>query len=100
MSARLLPIGLLLLVALAGCGSRDSANDQPAQADGLCNADAVQDMRGQFASAETVEQTRLRAGAEKVRVLAPGDRATMDFNPQRLNIEIDEAEMIQRLSCG
>lgn len=100
MSARLLPIGLLLLVALTGCGSRDTASGQAAELPSECNADAVQNMRGQFASAETVEQTRLKAGAEKVRVLAPGDRATMDFNPQRLNIDIDEAEMIQRLSCG
>ncbi len=100
MSARLLPIGLLLLVALTGCGSRDTADVQAAQAPSECNADAVKNMLGQFASADTVEQTRLQAGADKVRVLAPGDRATMDFNPQRLNIEIDEAEMIQRFSCG
>jgi glyceraldehyde-3-phosphate dehydrogenase/erythrose-4-phosphate dehydrogenase len=100
MFAKIFPCSLFLLVALTGCGSRDTANGEPAQADSLCNADAVQDMRGQFASAETVEKTRLKAGAKKVRVLAPGDRATMDYNLQRLNIEIDEAEMIQRLSCG
>jgi hypothetical protein len=100
MSARLLSIGLLLLVALTGCGSRDTASGQVMQPSSECNADAVQDMLGQFASADIVEQTRIQAGAEKVRVLAPGDRATMDFNLQRLNIEIDEAEMIQRLSCG
>ena len=100
MFAKIFPCSLLLLVALTGCGSRDTADGQPAQADSQCNADAVQDMRGQFASAATVEKIRRQADAEKVRVLAPGDRATMDFNLQRLNIEIDEAEMIQRLSCG
>jgi hypothetical protein len=100
MFARLLPTGLLLLVALTGCGSRDAATESAAQAPSECNADAVQNLRGQFASAETVEQTRLEAGAEKVRVLAPGDRATMDFNPQRLNIDIDESEVILRLTCG
>lgn len=100
MFARLLPIGLLLLVALTGCGSRDTAPGQAAEPPSECSADAVQNMLGQFASADTVEQIRLQAGAESVRVLAPGDRATMDFNPQRLNIEIDEAEMIQRFNCG
>lgn len=100
MSARLLSIGLLLLVALTGCGSRDTAPGPAAEPPSACNADAVQNMLGQFASAENVEKIRIQAGAEKVRVLAPGDRATMDFNPQRLNIEIDEAEMIQRFNCG
>ena len=100
MFARLLPTGLLLLVALSGCGSRDTASEQAAEPPGECNAEAVQNMLGEFASADTVEKARIQAGAEKVRVLAPGDRATMDFNLQRLNIEIDDAELIQRFSCG
>ena len=100
MSARLLPFGLLLLVALTGCASPDTPSEPAAEPPSECSADAVQNMLGQFASAETVEKIRIQAGAEKVRVLAPGDRATMDFNLQRLNIEIDDAEMIQRLSCG
>ncbi|WP_339526475.1 I78 family peptidase inhibitor [Pseudomonas sp. EA_35y_Pfl2_R111] len=100
MSARLFPIGLLLLVALTGCGSRDTASEQAAEPPSECTAEAVQTMLGQFASAETVEQTRRQAGAEKVRVLAPGDAATMDYNPQRLNIDIDESEAIIRLTCG
>lgn len=97
---RLIPCSLLLLVALSGCSSRETAGDAASESESNCNADAVQGMLGQFASAELIEQTRSQASAKQARVLAPGDAATMDFNPQRVNIHIDEAEVIQLISCG
>ena len=34
------------------------------------------------------------------RVLRPGDMATTDYDPSRLNIELDDAGTIIGLSCG
>lgn len=34
------------------------------------------------------------------RVLRPGDAATTDYDPSRLNIELDETDTIIGLSCG
>lgn len=95
---RHIPASLALLALLAACSSVDKpAAPHP---DATCRAEAVPGLLGKLATAERVEMAREQTGAKSVRVLAPGDAATMDYNPQRLNIEIDEAELIQRISCG
>lgn len=98
-----LPCTLALLLVLAGCSSLDDTSTsaaQPASSDGTCNSAAVQNMLGKTATAEQVEQARQQAGAHSVRVLAPGDAVTLDYNSRRLNIDIDEAEVIEQISCG
>lgn len=100
MFAKLFPASVLLLVAMTGCSSHDTPAEQAAEAAGNCNAEAVQQALGQTIDVERVEQIRQQAGAAQVRVLAPDDMATMEHDPQRLTIHIDEAETIERLSCG
>jgi hypothetical protein len=90
---------LSLLALLAGCSSQPSSQSA-AEISGDCSVDNLQGMLGQTASAELVEQIQQQANAKTLRVLAPGDAATMDYNPQRLNIDIDESEVIIRLTCG
>lgn len=34
------------------------------------------------------------------RVLRPGDAATMDYNPRRINVLIDENGIITQIHCG
>ena len=60
-----------------------------------CNVDKLQGLVGQTINVTLVEQIQQQAGAEQVRVLAPRAPATMDYNPQRLNIDIDDAEVIE-----
>jgi len=88
-----------LLALLAGCSSQPST-PPVAEISGDCNVEQVQGVLGQHASAERIRQVQQQANAKTLRVLAPGDAATMDYNPQRLNIDIDESEVIIRLSCG
>ena len=35
-----------------------------------------------------------------LRIIPPGSAVTMDYNADRLNVEIDAAGIITRLSCG
>lgn len=65
-----------------------------------CNAEAVQALVGQASSDAIVEQARNDSGSSSVRVLKPGDAATMDYRQDRLNIDLDDAGVIQALRCG
>jgi hypothetical protein len=38
--------------------------------------------------------------SQQVRVIRPGQAVTMDYSPARLNIEVNGAERISRVSCG
>ena len=60
-----------------------------------CGADALQGLVGQPAS---VLQT-MRFGQE-TRIIRPGMAVTMDYRPDRLNIEIDRSERIVRVHCS
>ena len=47
---------------------------------------------------EALEQVRpLR---RPFRVLAPGDAATQDFSPERINLQIDESGTVATVTCG
>ena len=84
------------LVILAACepvvAPRPPA-DPPME--NACGAAGLQTLLGQPAS--VLETMRF---ANPVRVIRPGMAVTMDFNPARLNIEVDAAEEITRISCG
>ncbi|MFK1310920.1 I78 family peptidase inhibitor [Pseudomonas aeruginosa] len=83
----------------SGSGSGSAPAATPA-ADGRCDANAVQAYVGKQASAAIVEEARRAAGAEVARALRPHDAVTMDYNPRRLNIDVDDTLVIKRLSCG
>ena len=65
-----------------------------------CNPDAVQALVGQEATEAVLEQARTGSGANTVRALKPGEPATMDFRPDRLDVALDENGIIQSLRCG
>lgn len=60
-----------------------------------CGANALQSLVGQPAAVlETIKF------GVTTRVIRPGMAVTMDYSPSRLNIEIDDAEVISRVTCG
>lgn len=77
----------------------DPAVPDPAT-DGSCDAAALQSLVGQEATEGTIEQARERAGAGQVRTLAPGQVVTLEFNGERLNLAVDEANVITGVHCG
>jgi len=40
------------------------------------------------------------AAGPTVRIIAPGDQVTMDFQATRLNIEVNSAGVITGIKCG
>ena len=67
----------------------------PSPADDTCGASGLASYIGQDAS--ILDGTRF---ANPLRVIRPGDVVTMDFNPQRLNFELDALNEIVRIRCG
>ena len=94
------PFALLIPLCLAACVEAESQPypgdiSPPMPPEDSCGAPDLQFLRGQ---PETVLQT-MKFGVP-VRIIRPGMAVTMDYNPTRLNIEIDETGEIFRISCG
>ena len=96
---------LLGLVVFAGCAgpSTPPAPSAPAPGAGtgeVCNAQGAQFAVGKVAGAGMVEQARQRSGAYMARILRPNQVVTMEFNAQRLNLEVDAAGVVKAVRCG
>jgi len=99
---RTLPAMMLIGVA-AGCsGPAPAAAPQPSAEprQDACNAEPAQRFIGQALSPVLVEEARKIAGAKSARVLRPGQAVTMEFNPARLNVEVDRREAVTAIRCG
>ena len=86
---------LLVVHALGGC-----ADGPPRLPEPQCKAAGAVAELGKTADDKVVDDARYAAGAMRTRVIRPGQVVTMEVDPQRLNIEVDEAGRIRRLRCG
>ena len=94
---------LACLAALAACSpamTRVPDSPPPTPSRGSCEAAQAQSFVGQKASAQVQAQARSAAGAGSVRTLQPGQAITKEFNGERLNLYVDEANTVIRVSCG
>lgn len=65
-----------------------------------CDPDAARSAIGKEATAEVVEQARVAAGANVVRTLKPGQVITMEYHSSRLNLSVNDANVVVDVSCG
>jgi hypothetical protein len=91
-----------LLLAMLGCGAAppDDVGLPVSDETHRCNAGLVQNLVGLPADEELGERALQQSGADRLRWIRPGDAVTMDFNPRRLNIEIDDDGRVARIHCG
>lgn len=120
---RLLSAGLLaatLPLAMAACAGPRAAAEMPSSAEQgaavepvapgephpmpappRCNAEAAKAAAiGQTADAATVERVRVQAGGHTVRVLKPGQAITKEYLDGRVNVHVDEKNVIVEVGCG
>lgn len=103
-----LPLGLLAACSSSPEKSQATAPDsstavfsEPSADEGSrCDADPVHDLIGQRLDEERATQARDRADARFLRITRPNQPLSMDYNPQRLNIDIDQDGVVLRVSCG
>ncbi|HEY1029248.1 MAG TPA: I78 family peptidase inhibitor [Pseudomonas sp.] len=96
---------LILTTALlaAGCSSTAEKSEPAAKpvAPGQgCTSSAVEYLQGKVATPELLEQARQESGASTARVLTPSSVVTLEYNGQRLNLNVDDQRVITRVSCG
>ncbi|MEX6508253.1 I78 family peptidase inhibitor [Jiella sp. M17.18] len=72
----------------------------PAGGAGTCNAQAAGFLVGQIANVEANDKAKAATGAEKVRVLFPGQPITQEFEPNRLDLETNDQNRITSVRCG
>lgn len=87
-----LALAALPLVALTACVQPEPATPAP-DAD-ACNASSLSGLVGQ---PSTVLKTMLLPAG--TRVINPGEPVTMDFRPDRMNIEIGTDGRIAKIGC-
>jgi hypothetical protein len=88
----------LFLSACAGPSTGPASNPAPVSA--RCNAAPAQFALGRNADAALETEARTRASAKTVRILKPNQVVTMEFNAERLNLTVDDAGRVTRVSCG
>lgn len=88
-----------LLLLLTACAAAPPPPPLPPTS-GTCRAEHAQFAVGHRPDARLLEQARVRSGARLVRTISPGQVVTMEFNPERLNLELDAAGRVVRVRCG
>ncbi|MBA3593948.1 MAG: proteinase inhibitor I78 [Polaromonas sp.] len=92
------------LVALTGCtspgGNQPGSPMPPPPPTAVCNAQGAEFAVGKTAGTSVVEEARQRSGSYIARVLRPGQMVTMEFNAQRLNLDVNAAGVVTGVRCG
>ncbi|MCY1516074.1 Peptidase inhibitor I78 family protein [compost metagenome] len=65
-----------------------------------CDAAALQSQIGQKATATVMEDLRTRSGSTTARMLRPGQLVTMEYNATRLNLIVDDKDVMTAIRCG
>lgn len=90
--------GMAAALPLAACAA--TGDGPPRLGEGECNADGVQGMIGQKATAESGAELLAKTGARTLRWVPPRTAVTMDFRSDRLTVSYDDDMVIERVSCG
>ncbi|GGK16552.1 I78 family peptidase inhibitor [Luteimonas terricola] len=95
-----------LACMVAACSTaREPASDRPPPTiidgvSGSCDDKAAAAFVGQTISEDVSAKAKAAAGAQGVRVIRPGMAVTMDYRAGRLNLHLDDAGRITRVTCG
>lgn len=109
MIRKLFPVFLVMgLTACASSGTQHTSTGTGTYSGGssipdmstTCDAQPVQKHVGQPYSESLDSDLQSDANAEQLRVLKPGQVMTMEYNPARLNVIIEQDGSISALRCG
>jgi Peptidase inhibitor I78 family len=74
--------------------------DGYAQQASRCVAAKAESAIGQPYSPDLAERAARSTGAREARKLTPGGAATTDLQTDRLNLHVDDQDVVRRVTCG
>lgn len=84
-----------LILAMGGLGLLAACGTNPQRpSPNACSMSAHQSLIGQNIGAVTLPSELPH------RIISPGQPVTMDYNPQRLNVHVDDKGWIGKVDCG
>jgi hypothetical protein len=98
------PIFACLALLLAACAPPQAL--QPASGgptiagNGTCKAEGLGWAVGQAATQETMGRIWRESGAGLIRPIAPGQAVTRDYRRDRVNVHVDDGNVITGIDCG
>lgn len=100
-SRHILPLfGTMAVLALSACQTTKAADPGPTENPDACGASKVSAFVGQDLTAATRKAIQDRSGATNIRWTAPNTAVTMDYRQDRLNVNYNEQNIIQTITCG
>jgi hypothetical protein len=89
----------LVIIPLAACTIAESK-----PVDGMpvasCSDEKLASFSGQPASQDLGERIVAESGARVLRWVPKGGAVTMDYRPDRVTVALDEANRVERITCG
>ncbi|KRA16968.1 MULTISPECIES: I78 family peptidase inhibitor [unclassified Lysobacter] len=98
MSRLVLPT--VLLLSMTACVSAPPPPGAAVPPSGQCNAEGARWAIGRGIDDDTTNRILRDTGSRDARVLKPGMGATMDYRPDRINIDLNDRGAITGLRCG
>lgn len=89
---------IVLALSVGACATMAPPPANPAA--GPCNAEGARWAIGQAVNDDVVNRILRDTGSRDARVLGPGDAATMDYRPDRINVDVNDRGAITGLRCG
>lgn len=91
-------IGLAIL-PLAACAAV-AAQESPVVGAGECRNEGLERFTGEPATAEVAAEMMRVSGARALQWIAQGTMVTMEFRADRLRVNLDASNRIERARCG
>ena len=90
----------LAAILAAGCTTMAAEEPNSGEIKGSCRAEGLESFVGQPATAEIGSEILSKSGAKKLRWIPHGAAVTMDYSPDRVNVELDPQNRIEGITCG
>jgi hypothetical protein len=99
----------LLLAGCAGANLSGTSSSTPSNSSSstpsgtsaqVCDADKAESAVGQRSNSGLVEQYRKLAGAKTARALRPHAVMTLEYDATRLNLRLDDNDVVISVNCG